>query len=258
MSLAPAICLDEPQSLAAVVACPNKDYRQRILQTLHSAHWLAEEAQGGAEALAKLDATPCHALLVDRSLPDLEVGELLEIVKSRHPDVDIFLMDSETGQAPLLQGTPRHTRARELFRVSGNQPGWPPRRQPGKIDQRNFHRYGVNFPCTVRRVRKRKAPKAHVEPAVQTATKDVSTGGLYFETSADWKVGTDIECMLHLPTKVFRRHPVAIRCRGKIARVTQKAPGSIGVGATIEQFEFPHLEKMTPAGSAHSRSLFRA
>lgn len=134
MSLAPAICLDEPQFLAAIVACPNKDYRQGILKTLHSARWLAEEAQGGAEALAKLDAGPCHALLVDRSLPDLEVGELLEIVKSRHPEVDIFLMDSETGQAPLPQGTLRHLRARELFRVSGNPPGWPPRKQPGKVD----------------------------------------------------------------------------------------------------------------------------
>lgn len=134
MSLAPAICLDEQQSLAAVVACPDNDYRQGIMQTLHSARWMAQEALGGAEALAKLDATPCHALLVDRTLPDLEVGELLEIVKSRHPEIDIFLLDSETGQVPLLQGTPRHLRARELFRVSGNAPGWPPRKQPGKID----------------------------------------------------------------------------------------------------------------------------
>ena len=134
MSLAPAICLDEQQPLAAVVACPDNDYRQGILQTLHSARWMAEEVLGGAEALAKLDATPCHALLVDRVLPDLDVGELLEIVKSRHPEIDIFLMDAETGQAPLLQGTPRHLRARELFRVSGNPPGWPPRKQPGKID----------------------------------------------------------------------------------------------------------------------------
>ena len=133
MSLAPATCLDEQQSLAAVVACPDRDYRRRILQTLHSARWMAEEVLGGAEALAKLEAKPCHALLVDRTLPDLQVGELLEIVKSRHPQVDIFLMDSATGQAPLLQGAPRHLRARELFRVAGNLPGWPPRKQPAKL-----------------------------------------------------------------------------------------------------------------------------
>ncbi len=71
MSLAPAICLDEPQSLAAVVACPDKAYRQTILQTLHAARWLAEEAQGGAEALAKLAATPCHALLVEIAFKEI-------------------------------------------------------------------------------------------------------------------------------------------------------------------------------------------
>ena len=47
-----------------------------------------------------LAGNPLLTYLVDRTLPDLEVGELLEIVKSRHPEVDIFLMDSETGQAP--------------------------------------------------------------------------------------------------------------------------------------------------------------
>ena len=113
----------------------------------------------------------------------------------------------------------------------------------GEIDQRRFHRYAVNFPCTVRPAKKRKSHKAPVETAIEAETKDVSTGGLYFEASADWKVGTEIECLLYLPVKAFGGQPVAIRCRGKITRVTQKAPGSIGVGAIIEQFEFQHLEK---------------
>ena len=115
----------------------------------------------------------------------------------------------------------------------------------GEIDQRRFHRYGVNFPCTVRPVHKRKGSKSPVEtaPVIEAETKDVSTGGLYFEASADWKVGTEIECMLRLPVKAFGGQPVAIRCRGKISRVTKKDSGSIGVGATIEHFEFQHLEK---------------
>ncbi len=128
----------------------------------------------------------------------------------------------------------------------------------GEIDQRRFHRYGVSFPCTVRLAKKRNSHKAPVETAIEAETKDVSTGGLYFEASADWKVGTEIECLLYLPVKACGEQPVAIRCRGEIARVTQKAPGSIGVGATIKRFEFQHLEKMPPAGSAHSRSLLRA
>ena len=115
----------------------------------------------------------------------------------------------------------------------------------GEIDQRRFHRYWVNFPCTVRPVHKRKGFKSSwgTATAIEAETKDVSTGGLYFEASSDWKVGTEIECLLHLPVKAFGGQPVAIRCRGKIARVTQKEPGSIGVGATIEQFKFQHLEK---------------
>ena len=113
----------------------------------------------------------------------------------------------------------------------------------GEIDQRRFHRYAVNFPCMVRPAKKRKSHKAPVETAIEAETKDVSTGGLYFEASADWKVGTEIECLLHLPAKVTGRQLISIRCRGKIARVTQKAPGIIGVGATIEQSEFQYLEK---------------
>ena len=130
----------------------------------------------------------------------------------------------------------------------------------GEIDQRRFHRYGVSFPCTVRLVRNHKGSKSPMETAtaIEAETKDVSTGGLYFEASADWKVGTEIECLLYLPARVFGRQPVAIRCRGKITRVSKKDPGSIGVGAMIEQFKFQNFEKMTPAGSAHSRSLFRA
>ena len=113
----------------------------------------------------------------------------------------------------------------------------------GEIDRRRFRRYEANYPCTVRLAKKCKSHKAPVETAIEAETKDVSTGGLYLEASADWKVGTEIECLLQLPAKVFGRQPVAIRCRGKIARVTQKAPGIIGVGATIEQSEFQYLEK---------------
>ena len=71
----------------------------------------------------------------------------------------------------------------------------------------------------------------------------MSTGGLYFEASADWKIGTEIECMLHLPVKAFGGRPVGIRCRGKIARVDHPEAGTVGVGATIEHFEFLQLEK---------------
>lgn len=111
---------------------------------------------------------------------------------------------------------------------------------PTKTEQRKSHRYLVNFPCSVKRSR---APKEPAETAIPAETKDVSTGGIYFEASADWKIGTEIECFLHLPVKAFGGRPVGIRCRGKIARVERPRPGTVGVGATIEHFEFLQLEK---------------
>ncbi len=98
----------------------------------------------------------------------------------------------------------------------------------------------VRFPCSVRHTRGSKKP---VETAISVETKNVSTGGIYFEASADWKIGTEIECLLHLPVKAFGGRPVGIRCRGKIARVEHPRPETVGVGATIEHFEFLQLEK---------------
>ncbi len=107
-------------------------------------------------------------------------------------------------------------------------------------EQRKSHRYLVSFPCSVRRSRGLKEP---VEAAIPAETKDVSTGGIYFEASADWKLGTKIECMLHLPVKAFGGRPVGIRCRGKIVRADSLKSDTVGVGATIEHFEFLQLEK---------------
>lgn len=119
-----------------------------------------------------------------------------------------------------------------------------------KSEQRKSHRYLVGFPCSVRRSR---SPKEPVEAAIPAETKDVSTGGIYFEASADWKLGTEIECLLHLPVKAFGGRPVGIRCRGKIVRVDHPGSGTVGVGATIEHFEFLQLEKDKGAKSSKVR-----
>lgn len=96
----------------------------------------------------------------------------------------------------------------------------------------------MNFPCVVR---PRKRRKRAAEGGVKTATKDVSRGGLFFEAEAGWKVGTAIECLLELPLKAFGGRRVGVRCRGKIARVVTEATGKVGVGATIESFDFVHF-----------------
>ena len=107
-------------------------------------------------------------------------------------------------------------------------------------ERRRSHRYGVQFPCFVSiKEGRKKAPT----PAIEVETKNVGKGGLYFVANVDWKVGTAIECVIELPLEVFGGQRRAIRCRGKIVRLVPEAEERIGVGATIETFQFIQLEK---------------
>jgi transcriptional regulator with GAF, ATPase, and Fis domain len=58
---------------------------------------------GGAEALSLVEDGAFGALLLDRWLPDLEVSELMEIVKARHPQVQVLLVGSEAEERFLLE-----------------------------------------------------------------------------------------------------------------------------------------------------------
>jgi hypothetical protein len=105
-------------------------------------------------------------------------------------------------------------------------------------DQRRFRRYAVNFPCVVKPRKKRKA----VEGAeLEAETQDVSSGGLFFLATSNWEIGTEIECELRLPVKAFGGRPIGILCRGKVARIVSKDGDRVGVGATIEHYEFFHV-----------------
>jgi DNA-binding NtrC family response regulator len=58
---------------------------------------------GGAEALSLVEDGAFGALLVDRWLPDLEVAELVEIIKARHPHVQVLLLGSEAEERSLVE-----------------------------------------------------------------------------------------------------------------------------------------------------------
>jgi DNA-binding NtrC family response regulator len=90
-------------SSSAIVASANKDLRNRILGRLRAQRWTVEEAMGGAEALSLVEDGVFGALLLDRWLPDLEVSELVQIVKSRHPQVQVMLLGSEAEERLLLE-----------------------------------------------------------------------------------------------------------------------------------------------------------
>ena len=103
-------------------------------------------------------------------------------------------------------------------------------------EQRRFRRYSVNFPCEI------KSAKQSAAKRVTTHTQDVSCGGLYFSVPGEWEIGMPIEFVLHLPLKAMGRRPVALRCQGKVTRVVEQEEQRRGIGATIERFEFIHLD----------------
>jgi DNA-binding NtrC family response regulator len=92
----------EPRS-AAIVASANKEFRERILKRLGACSWSVEEALGGAEALSLVEAGAFKALLLDRWLPDLDVPELVDIIKARYPQVQILVVGSEVEEHHLVE-----------------------------------------------------------------------------------------------------------------------------------------------------------
>jgi DNA-binding NtrC family response regulator len=88
---------------AAVVASANKEFRERILKRLGSRSWTVEEALGGAEALSLVEEGAFKALFLDRWLPDLDVSELVDIIKARHPQVQVLVVGSEVEERLLVE-----------------------------------------------------------------------------------------------------------------------------------------------------------
>jgi hypothetical protein len=105
-------------------------------------------------------------------------------------------------------------------------------------ERRRFRRYAVSFPCLVKTLSKRKG-QSSLE--LETETRDMSKGGFFFVVPAGRKLPDKIECLVRLPIKTPAGKTVAIRCRGKVVRTTHQDSGSLGVAASIEQFEFTHL-----------------
>src|SRR5580692_6265226 len=105
---------------STVVASPSSAFRQRVLQQLAARNCCAEEACGGAEALALVEEGACRTLLLDQFLPDLDVTELVAIIRSRHPQVEIRVLDSQSGNEPVLDDIELPSNPSELFRLLQN------------------------------------------------------------------------------------------------------------------------------------------
>lgn len=115
METAVPLCIEKSGS-SVLVASSNNLFREQVQGTL-GAHWSVEEAHGGAEALAKLDAGRHDALLVDSWLADLDVPELVRMVRVQCPQMVVFTVDPETGKPRSPSAASRSPRMRELFRI---------------------------------------------------------------------------------------------------------------------------------------------
>lgn len=79
----------------AILASSDRSFRQRVGETLSGLRWQVREAEGGADAFAKLEEGPIEAMIVDTWLPDLEVLEFVTEFRQRYPEVDLVTVDGE-------------------------------------------------------------------------------------------------------------------------------------------------------------------
>ena len=106
-----------------LVASPNSDFRRHMAEALQASSWLVDEAVGGADALAKLEQNNCHVLLLDQSLPDLDVTEIVALVREQHPEVAVYVVDPAS-PVPVISEEPegRSHRAAILSLLKSLQP----------------------------------------------------------------------------------------------------------------------------------------
>lgn len=79
-----------------LVASPSISFREQVRKSLQEERGPIHEVQGGADALVKLESGHWQLLFLDRRLNDLDVEELIEIIKLRHPGIEVVLLDSDS------------------------------------------------------------------------------------------------------------------------------------------------------------------
>ncbi len=71
------------------------------------------------------------------------------------------------------------------------------------------------------------------------ATRDISTGGLFFYSDTGVQAGSRIEIVMILPPEVTGGEAQWVCCQAKVQRVEKPAAGGqYGIAANIERLEF--------------------
>jgi len=100
-------------------------------------------------------------------------------------------------------------------------------------DRRNVQRFQLKLPLVVRC-----SKNGDSGEKVSTATKDVSSRGVYFFLPKDVGEGAPVEIYMTLPNELTLAGPVQVRCLGHVHRSEKLDGGQLGVVATIERYEF--------------------
>jgi len=98
-------------------------------------------------------------------------------------------------------------------------------------DRRNVQRFHLKLPLVVR-------CGQETDDKVSTASKDVSSRGVYFFLPKDVTNGAAVEIVMTLPNELTMAGPVQVRCLGRVHRSEKLGTGELGVVATIDRYEF--------------------
>lgn len=72
-------------------------------------------------------------------------------------------------------------------------------------------------------------------------TRDVSARGAFFFLENRLPEGATIEMTLTLPSEITLTESIKVRCKGRVVRVIEQAPGAkVGTAVVIEQYDFAH------------------
>jgi DNA-binding NtrC family response regulator len=93
-----------PTPNGVLVASPSTSFREQVRRSLDIRNGPVVEVNGGADALIELESGRWQMLFVDRRLPDLDAEELIEIIGTRFPGIEVVLLDSSGGPAGAGNG----------------------------------------------------------------------------------------------------------------------------------------------------------
>jgi DNA-binding NtrC family response regulator len=115
--------LEEATEARVLVASSSSAFRERMVQRLAARWSRAEEATGGADALNKLESARYQTLYLDCRLEDLDFNEVLQMIRSRHPQVRVVSVDSGGDPSESLSKSSGKAKLAEDSAVAGDDCG---------------------------------------------------------------------------------------------------------------------------------------